>query len=220
MIKLLDILENKILVPRRSSEEREKKYAIIVKKQIQQYIENGSQGDLDLSGGIITSLPDNLITVGGTLNLRQTNIQSLNNLQSVGGSLFLDSCLNFKSFGNLISIGKNLSVHSVPLKSFDNIKYIGGKVTNYAGSIAPLGPEFESLGNLEYVGELSLRNTSVKSLGNLTKAKDLLLTGTQIEDLGNLKDVNYLYLGHTPISKKYTEEQIRQMVNIKKNLSL
>ena len=37
MIKLLDILENKILVPRRSKEERAKNYQIIIQKKIQQY---------------------------------------------------------------------------------------------------------------------------------------------------------------------------------------
>jgi hypothetical protein len=49
MIKLLDILrENKILVPRRSKEERQKNYLIATEKKIQQYIKDGSKGDLNL----------------------------------------------------------------------------------------------------------------------------------------------------------------------------
>jgi len=38
---------------------------------------------------------------------------------------------------------------------------------------------------------------------------------TPIESLGNLKSVgNTLYLMRTPLSKKYTEEEIRQMVDV------
>ena len=72
MIKLLDILENKILVPRRSPEEREKNYSIAIQKQIQQYIKDGSEGDLDLKDTPITFLPDNL-QVGRNLYLDNTS---------------------------------------------------------------------------------------------------------------------------------------------------
>ncbi len=65
MIKLLDILrENKILVPRRSPEERQKNYLIATQKKIQQYIKDGGKGDLYLSNTPIQSLPDGL-KVGG-----------------------------------------------------------------------------------------------------------------------------------------------------------
>ena len=68
------IYENEsLLIPRRSKEEREKNYKIALNKQIQEYIKNGSQGDLDLSGTPITSLPEGL-TVGGYLNLYGTPI--------------------------------------------------------------------------------------------------------------------------------------------------
>jgi hypothetical protein len=53
------------------------------------------------------------------------------------------------------------------------------------------------LGNLEYVGG------------------DLDMYGTKIEELGKLKQVGRtLDLRWTPMSKKYTEEQIRQMVYV------
>ena len=48
MIKLIDLLENKILVPRRSPEERSKNYIIATQKKIQQYMKDGSKGDLNL----------------------------------------------------------------------------------------------------------------------------------------------------------------------------
>jgi hypothetical protein len=41
------------------------------------------------------------------------------------------------------------------------------------------------------------------------------LRGTPIESLGNLQSVGgYLDLKYTPSSKKYTEEEIRQMVDV------
>lgn len=63
---------------------------------------------------------------------------------------------------------------------------------------------------------LDLYDTSIKSLGNLTSVGGYLdLYGTLIESLGNLKSVGgYLNLYGTPISKKYSEEEIRQMVNV------
>ena len=125
MIKLIDILENKILVPRRSPEERSKNYQIALQKKIQQYMKDGGKGDLDLSDTPITSLPNGL-KVGGDLNLRNTKITSLPNGLKVGGYLYL-------------------------------------------------------------------RNTPITSLPN-----DLEVGGS-------------LYLKYTHISKKYTEEQIKQM---------
>jgi hypothetical protein len=68
MIKLLDLLENKILVPRRSPEERQKNYQIAIQKKIQQYIKGGNKGDLYLTNTKITSLPNDL-QVGGDLYL-------------------------------------------------------------------------------------------------------------------------------------------------------
>ena len=88
MIKLLDILENKILVPLRSKEERGKNYQIALQKKIQQYMKGGGKGDLNLYGAPITSLPSGL-SVGGYLNLANSKITSLPPGLSVGGDLDL-----------------------------------------------------------------------------------------------------------------------------------
>jgi len=92
MIKLLDILleGGNILIPRRSKEERSKNHIITLQKKIQQYIKDGSRGDLNLSNTPIQSLPDNL-TVGGDLNLSNTPIQSLPDNLTVGGNLLLSN---------------------------------------------------------------------------------------------------------------------------------
>jgi hypothetical protein len=61
-----------------------------------------------------------------------------------------------------------------------------------------------------------LCDSSIKSLGNLESVGgNLDLRGTSIKSLGNLESVGgSLYLYRTPISKKYTREEIRSMVNL------
>jgi len=89
MIKLIDLLENKILVPRRSKEERSKNYIIAIQKKMQQYIKDGGKGDLDLRNTPISSLPQGL-TVGGYLDIHNTAITSLPQGLTVGDSLYLE----------------------------------------------------------------------------------------------------------------------------------
>ena len=76
----------------------------------------------------------------------------------------------------------------------------------------------ETKGNPPYSikGDLDLEKTPVESLGNLQSVGGYLDLGrTPIESLGDLQSVGgNLYLNDTPISKKYSEEEIRQMVNV------
>ena len=91
MIKLINILkevESKILVPRRTPEERQRGYLVATQKKIQQYIKDGSKGDLRLPDTKITSLPDNF-KVGGSLILSDTKITSLPDNLEVGENLNL-----------------------------------------------------------------------------------------------------------------------------------
>ena len=104
------------------------------------------------------------------------------------------------------------------------------------GDVNLRNSDIESLGSLiEIIGKLNLSNTQIKSLGNLTSVgSDLNLYRTPIESLGNLTSVGGrlnlrhsliqslgnltsvggdLHLGKTPISKKYSQEEIRQMVD-------
>jgi hypothetical protein len=108
-------------------------------------------------------------SIGGDLDLRETQIESLGNLQSVGGKLYLGGT-SIKSLGNLQSVG----------------------------------------------GDFSLRNTEIESLGNLTSVGGGLgLFGTSIKSFGNLQSIGgSLNLHNTQLSKKYTREEIRQMVNV------
>jgi hypothetical protein len=114
MIKLLDILrENKILVPRRSPEERQKNYQIALQKKIQQYIKDGGKGDLDLRGTPIKSLPDDL-KVGGYLDLDNTSIQSLPPGLEVEGALYLEGT-PIQSLPPDLEVGGSLYLRDTPI---------------------------------------------------------------------------------------------------------
>ena len=76
-----------ILIPRRPKEEREKNHKIATLKKIQEYIKNGSEGDLDLRATPITSLPQGLKVRGG-LYLNRTKITSLPQDLKVGGKIY------------------------------------------------------------------------------------------------------------------------------------
>ena len=76
----------------------------------------------------------------------------------------------------------------------------------------------ESKGNPPYSigGDLDLYGTPIKTLGNLISVGgDLDLEKTPIVSLGNLTSVGDNFdLRRTPLSEKYTEKEIRQMVNV------
>ncbi len=77
-------------------------------------------------------------------------------------------------------------------------------------------------GNPPYAidGNLDLSEKPIQTLGNLTSVGgSLVLFATPIKSLGNLQSVGgNLNLNYTPLSKKYTEDQIRQMVNVGGNI--
>jgi len=116
--------EEKILVPRHL-ENRDEEHKRIFYKKIQDYIKNGSRGDLDLFKAPITKLPDNFIKVKGTLNLGVSRIKSLNNLKIIEKSLYLfDS--QIQSLGNLQFVGENLYLLGTSFKSLGNLRFVGG----------------------------------------------------------------------------------------------
>ena len=131
MIKLLNILrETQILVPRRSSEERQKNYQIALQKKIQQYIKDGSQGDLDLSDTPIQSLPDGL-TVRGFLNLHKSQIQSLPDNLEVGEDLILSNT-PIQSLPNGLEVGGFLNLVDTPIQSLPNDLKVRGDLILYS----------------------------------------------------------------------------------------
>ena len=115
-MKLLKILleQEKILVPRRSKEERAKNYKIVINRQIQQYIKDGSKGNLALGGKHITSLPDNLKYVGGNLTLSNNPIKSLPDNLKVKGTLWLQGS-TIESLPDNLEVVGDLWIKNTPL---------------------------------------------------------------------------------------------------------
>jgi hypothetical protein len=138
MIKLLDILENKILVPLRVGE-RAKNYQIATQKKIQQYMKDGGKGDLNLYGTPITSLPSDL-SVGGNLNLSGVPITSLPSGLNVGGNLILYRT-PITSLPSGLSIGGDLSSSNTKITSLPPDLKVGGDLRLYDTPLSKLHTE-------------------------------------------------------------------------------
>ena len=87
---------------------------------------------------------------------------------------------------------------------------------HFEGDLDLSETSIEDLGNLKTVGGyLDLYGTQIEDLGNLESVGGHLYLGTPIKNLGNLESVGGdLSLYGTPISRKYSEEQIRKIVNV------
>jgi len=140
MISLLQLLREtqtqKILVPRRSPEERAKNHIIAINKQIQEYIKNGSKGDLDLGDTPIKQLPSNLTKVGGYLYLISTQITHLPDNLKVRGGLYLYKTPITQLPDNL-KVGGYLDLTSTPIKQLppnlqvgDDLNLISTQITH------------------------------------------------------------------------------------------
>jgi len=116
-----------------------------------------------------------------------------------------------ESEGNLpYTIDGDLDLYGTKIKSLENLLSVGGFLDLYES-------EIQSLGALHSVGrDLYLGETEIQSVGNLRSVGgNLNLFKTKIESLGNLQSVGgSLVLEGTPMSKKYSEKEIRQMVQV------
>ena len=138
---ILEVLnEENILIPRRLEGRRE----LYVKKLKAMLQQKHIEGDLDLSE--VPEITDlgNVETIGGDLNLYNSNVASLGNLTSVGGYLNLYHS-KVASLGNLISVGGDLDVSNSKVASLGNLTSVGGDL-DLSGS------KVTSLGKLQKVG--------------------------------------------------------------------
>ena len=119
---------------------------------------------------------------------------------------FMDTLGNpkFKIAGDVILWNSNI-------KSLGNLVEVEGYLDLYGTNIASL-PD-----NLKVGGYLGLTNTKIKSLpDNLYVGGFLGLSDTKIKSLpDNLHVGGCLYLNKTPLSKKYSKEEIRKMIEDK-----
>ena len=97
------------------------------------------------------------------------------------------------------------------------LRLLNGKPFTFDDDLNLYNSYITSLGNLQSVnGYLDLSGCkNLTSLGNLQSVNGHLgLSITNITSLGNLQSVGgHLHIARTPISKKYSEEEIRQMVH-------
>jgi hypothetical protein len=187
MVKLKSLLyENKILVPRRSPEEREKTHIAEHYRIIQRYIRDGCRGSLNLAKSPIKILPDNLTHVGGHLSLYESKIEDLNNLDKVDGYLYLSVCKNLKSFGKLREVKESIFFSKTLLTKVPDF------IVNVNGDLGLNELEIEDLNNVERVnGTLYLSYTSnLKSLGNLKYVRgNLYLEKSNILNIISVSDI-------------------------------
>ena len=83
------------------------------------------KGHLSLRNTQVTSL-GNLESVGGFLNLGNTQVTSLGNLESVGGFLNLYNTSINDLGNNLRRVRGFLDLRNTPIKDLGNLKFMGG----------------------------------------------------------------------------------------------
>jgi hypothetical protein len=113
-------------------------------------------GDLNLRDSDIESL-GNLVRVEGDLDLYYSDVKSLGDLEYVGGDSTLTGCKNLQSIGNLEYVGGDLNLIRTDIETLGNLEYVGGDLKLYHCL------RLKSLGDLEYVGgNLNLNDTPIR----------------------------------------------------------
>lgn len=167
LLGLLRIIEDEFILQEQEEKIRLKQQEGL--QRIEKYIADGSKGDL---------------------NLQNTYITTLGELESVDGALFMTNTL---------------------VKTLGKLKYVKGSL--YADGV-PL----TSLGKLEVCYRtLDLTDTLVKSLGVLELVGgDLYIENTPLKSLGNLKKVNKnMYAEGSTLLNYYTAKQIYEKIDVR-----
>ena len=130
---------------------------------------------------------------------------------SVKGNVKVD--FNIDTLGKLVSVEGNLNLQEIEILDLGELKSVGGYL-NLIDTYINSG----SLGNLEYVGgDCDLFQCRVNSMGKLKYVGGTLsVSYSNILSLGELKYIGGdLNIFGSRIQKKYSEEEIRSMVDIK-----
>ena len=144
MIKFLDILkesDDNIFIPRGSKEEKDKVLLRRINDKIQEYIKNGSKGDLALMGSPIKVLPKNLTKVGGNLILMFSQIEKLPDNLTVNGYLSLDGCGYLQSLPNGLKVKGSLDLEDTNITSLPSDLEVGRNLVLYRTPIAKMHTE-------------------------------------------------------------------------------
>lgn len=114
---------------------------------IQDYISNGSKGDLKLMGTKLKSLKP-LVKVGGSFDCSSSqNLYVLDSIKEVEGRCDFDKCINLKSLGTLSRVEDTLYLWGCSsLKDLGSLKVVIGDLD------LRLCEKLDNLGNIQYVG--------------------------------------------------------------------
>jgi hypothetical protein len=178
-------------------------------------------------GGVLylnKSKPNNLIITPFDIELKKPKEKKPQNLEVIHikkiqkyinsgfkGDLNLEGTPLKELPSNLTKVGGNLDLGFSQITSLNNLEYVKGYI--YIGGRS----QIRDLGKLKYVGDgFYSPRAPLITLDNLEYVGGILdLEDTQVEDLGKLKQVGaWMLLHNTPISKKYTKEQIIQKIKI------
>jgi hypothetical protein len=140
-------------------------------------------GWLNLRNTNITSLPDNL-TVGGGLYLQGTNITSLPDNLTVGGGLYLGET-NITSLPNNLTVGGWLDLQGTNITSLPNNLTVGGGL---------------NLGGTNITSHSASRLKHVKKLKNGDITDDYIYADNMLTHIKTVKKVNdyTLYIAPYP----------------------
>lgn len=176
---------------------------IVLKVPSQEDINKKASGMmLTLFKNMVKANGDKPYSIDSDLELPYYELHSIGNLISVSGDfhLLLPSELKpmkVKNLGSLKFVGKDVDVCNSDIESLGDLE-----VVNQDLGIMNC-PNITTLGKLKYIGgELWAGESSLKSFGDL-------------EYVGG--DV---FLENTPISRMYSEQEIRKMVDIRGNIFL
>jgi hypothetical protein len=127
----------------------------------------------------------------GDLELSHTNITKLPNDLYVVGSLNLWKCQELTKLPNYLYVGDHLNIEGTNIEEIPNNLYVGGYLSLYGCT------QITKLPNYLYVGD------------------HLNIEGTNIEEIPNNLYVEFdLYIENTPLAKKYTNEEIYEMIKL------
>jgi small nuclear ribonucleoprotein (snRNP)-like protein len=133
-------------------------------------------GDVDLHSRQDISDLGNLVGVEGYLNLFNSHIESLGELEYVAGDLTLYDCYYIKTLGKLKKVDGFFNLFNSHIESLGELEYVGddlnlelckkikalGKLKKVDRSLYVSESSIKSLGELEYVGNnLWIRNANI-----------------------------------------------------------
>jgi hypothetical protein len=133
----------------------------------------------------------NLVGVEGYLWLYNSSIESLGELEFVGGDLNLFNCNKIKTLGKLKRVEGYVGLDESSIESLGELEFVKGDLSLYYCE------NIKTLGNLKKVlGDLNLRFSSIESLGDLEFVGDnLWIENAKIppSELDNVEVVGNIY---------------------------